>query len=455
MARPYPEEFPPALQAAAVAAWRFGYGARPGELTRISADPRGWLLAQLEPDAVPAFPFPDFPDSAADVAALIAATAEGPAALSRLRRLRAERLETEARAHTALALSTEAPFRERLVRFFANHFSISMQNPRVAPLAFAFEREVIRPLLSGTFIQMLTAAARHPAMLLLHDNIRSIGPFSDAGLRGAPDLKDGLARAILSRYAAGGEAAVNEADVRALALMLTGWSVAGPDEANAGRFVFRERWHQPQSKYFLNRNFPEAGALEAEAAIDRLARRPETARALARAMARHFVTDDPPPGLISRMLDGFTERGNDLLGMARGMVMAEEAWQPIPMSVKPPEDLVFSAYRSLGYGAEGALPALAALRTLGQDPKHAPPGTGWPQASAAWAAPQQILERLDWGLALARAAVGRLGRTPVADAALEMLGPWLRPATHRRLLVTGNRVEALGLLFAAPEFQRR
>jgi uncharacterized protein (DUF1800 family) len=455
MARPYPEEFPPELRAAAIAAWRFGYGARPGELTRISADPRGWLLAQLEPDAVPAFPFPDFPDSAADAAALIAAKAEGPAALARLRRLRAERLETEARAHTALALSTEAPFRERLVRFFANHFSLSMQDPSVFPLAFAFEREVIRPQLSGTFIQMLTAAVRHPALLLLHDNIRSIGPYSDAGLRGAPDVKEGLARAILSRYAGGGEAAANAKDVRALAMMLTGWSVAGPEEPGAGRFVFRENWHQPQSKYFQNRNYPEAGALEAEAALDALARRERTARALAEAMARHFVTDDPPQRLISDMLDGFTERGNDLLGVARGMVLSEVAWQPVPLKVKPPEELALSAYRTLGYGAEATLPTLAAMRILGQDPKHAPPGTGWPHASAAWAAPQQILERLDWGMGLARDAIGRLGRAPVADAALDRMGPWLRPATHRRLLVTGNRVEALGLLFAAPEFQRR
>src|SRR5690606_34209609 len=34
--------------ASAIAANRFGLGARPGELERIESDPRGWLRAQLE-----------------------------------------------------------------------------------------------------------------------------------------------------------------------------------------------------------------------------------------------------------------------------------------------------------------------------------------------------------------------------------------------------------------------
>lgn len=33
--------------AAAIAANRFGLGARPGDLRRIAADPRGWLTQQL------------------------------------------------------------------------------------------------------------------------------------------------------------------------------------------------------------------------------------------------------------------------------------------------------------------------------------------------------------------------------------------------------------------------
>jgi uncharacterized protein (DUF1800 family) len=39
------------LRAAAIAANRFGFGAKPGELAAIAQDPRGWLRQQLAPTA--------------------------------------------------------------------------------------------------------------------------------------------------------------------------------------------------------------------------------------------------------------------------------------------------------------------------------------------------------------------------------------------------------------------
>ena len=39
------------LKAAAIAANRFGFGAKPGELAAIAPDPRGWLRQQLSPVA--------------------------------------------------------------------------------------------------------------------------------------------------------------------------------------------------------------------------------------------------------------------------------------------------------------------------------------------------------------------------------------------------------------------
>jgi uncharacterized protein (DUF1800 family) len=39
----------PDMNAAALAAHRFGFGPRPGELRTIAGDPRGWVKSQLEP----------------------------------------------------------------------------------------------------------------------------------------------------------------------------------------------------------------------------------------------------------------------------------------------------------------------------------------------------------------------------------------------------------------------
>src|SRR5262249_52635472 len=44
----------PNLREAAIAANRFGFGARPGELNAIASDPRGWVKSQLGPQPLPA-----------------------------------------------------------------------------------------------------------------------------------------------------------------------------------------------------------------------------------------------------------------------------------------------------------------------------------------------------------------------------------------------------------------
>ncbi len=456
MALPYPKKFPPELRDAAIALTRFGYGARPGEVEAISGDPRGWLLAQLDDSAVPTDFFQGLPGGTEIAAQLLRASTAGEEVLRDYRQRASESFQTEATVHTAYALATGAPFRERLVRFWCNHFSLSVLNPRIFPLTHAFEREVVRPGLGGSFVQMLTAAMHHPAMLLNYGAERSIGPWSRAGLKGAAGMTDALARAVMGRYTFGEDHKPSGKDILNLTKMFTGWSIAGPEEANPGGFLFRETWHEPNSKYFLLRNYPHAGVLEAEATLDTLGRREETARNLAFKMARHFVADTPPPELISDMLRGFTNGGNSLTGMAKGMVMSQASWNPQQMKVKTPEDMVFSAARAMGLGGEAGRSALRSLAVLGQAAKHAPAPSGWSDISAAWLSPQQMLERLDWGAAAARQGMqpGMRDR-PASDTALAVLGPLLSPVTFRRIVVAADRGEGLAMFFASPEFQRR
>ena len=50
---------------AAIAANRFGLGARPGELRAIAGDPRGWLKAQIAPETAPPAPLAALPSTEA------------------------------------------------------------------------------------------------------------------------------------------------------------------------------------------------------------------------------------------------------------------------------------------------------------------------------------------------------------------------------------------------------
>src|SRR6185312_10122851 len=98
------------------------------------------------------------------------------------------------------ALTTPTPFHERLVWFWANHFTVSLRRGEVAALAGAFVDEAIRPHVTGRFHDMLLAVMRHPAMLLYLDNAGSAGPNSPIGLRRHLGLNENLARESLELH---------------------------------------------------------------------------------------------------------------------------------------------------------------------------------------------------------------------------------------------------------------
>ena len=146
-------------------------------------------------------------------------------------------------ARVASALTTPTPFVERLVHFWANHFAVSTEKPGVAALAGSFEAEAIRPHVLGRFEDMLVAVERHPAMQLFLDQTRSVGPDSMAAMRAAernPERKRGLnenlAREIMELHTLGVRSGYSQDDVTEFARALTGWSLAG-NPGNPGNGV--------------------------------------------------------------------------------------------------------------------------------------------------------------------------------------------------------------------------
>ena len=150
---------------AVVAATRFGYAARGDELGAIATDPRGWVVRQIERPVQPAFPA-DLPASQHMIAALLEMRRDKQQADRKAfnEQVRDVYL-AELTARTNAAVSSPTPVIERLVRFWSNHFTVSGFRPFVRGFAFAFEREAIRPHVTGRFVDMLLAAERHPAML--------------------------------------------------------------------------------------------------------------------------------------------------------------------------------------------------------------------------------------------------------------------------------------------------
>lgn len=434
-----------------IAANRFGLGPRPGSLAALARDPQGWLLRQLGP-ADGALPhLRDLPRSR-DVLADFLRLRKDREARKRFRKEVAGPLyRREAAQRTLAGIKTDTPYRERLVRFWSNHFTVSTTKGQIRPLVGAFEREAIRPHVTGRFADMLIAVARHPAMLVYLDNHTSIGPNSRAGQRRGRGLNENLAREILELHTLGVDGGYTQADVIAFARILTGWSIGTARRGDPGAFSFFEVRHEPGAKQLLGKTYREAGVAEGEAALRDLARHPATARFVATKLARHFVADEPPAAAVEALEDAYRESEGDLGALARTLVRLPQPWRDPLAKVKTPDELIVSAFRLLGAPARPQR-LLGPLRLLGQMPFAAPSPAGWPDRAAGWIGPESLLHRIELMGLLAKRAAGSVDPAAAAD---EAFGPVADAGTVTAVRRAESRREALALVLASREFQRR
>jgi uncharacterized protein (DUF1800 family) len=484
----------PSAPSAAAALARFGLGARPDE--PVPTRPQAWLLAQLPaftPRPAAIAPTPNSAEAArafrryiADIrpflaqnglingqnAALMAPQANPKAApknieasvRQQLRRQYRDYYAAHVEARFQSAVTTPTPFPERLVHFWANHFAVSADKLATIGLAGTLEFEAIRPALLGRFEDMLLAVARHPAMLLYLDQAQSIGPRSPiaqaAARRGrqrVPGLNENLAREILELHTLGAEAGYTQADVQALAAALTGWSVGGfvrrpiGFEAPDGAFVFQANWHQPGPQTLLGQRYAQSGEAQGRAMLEALARDPRTARHLCTKLARHFVADTPPPGLVDRLTDRWIETSGNLSAVYRTLVEAPEAWAPATKFKSPWEWLV-SALRGVGAKTASDQRYVAALTLLGQPVWRPGSPAGWDDVAASWAAPDALMRRVETASRLAQAIGDRIDARTLAP---QILPDILSTATAQAIARAESPAQALVLLLVSPEFMRR
>jgi uncharacterized protein (DUF1800 family) len=420
---------------------RFGLGRRGDE--PLPADPAVWLRDQLrQPDPSRIDPRPS---TATAVAAFLADRANRPKPEdSQVRAL----FRAEVKAELGNALTTPAPFRERLVWFWTNHFTVSIRGG-VAAAACAFVEEAIRPNVTGRFEDMLVAVMRHPAMLRYLNNAGSVGPDSPAGKGGKRGLNENLARECLELHTVSPAAGYTQADVTSFAKILTGWSI-DLREATPG-FRFRPAAHEPGAQIVMGQTFPE-GEEGGLATLHFLAGHPATHRFLAGKLVRHFVADVPSPDVVRRIESVLRDTNGDLGAAAAALTTLDAAWQPAA-KLRTPQDFVIATLRALDLPQEQreTLNLQGVLAGMGQPYQGAPQPNGWPDRAGDWAAPEAMMRRIDWAYGVS----GRVGTRDVVDLAALNLGPLLHDDTLQAVRRAGSRREAMTLLLTAPEFQRR
>lgn len=372
-------------------------------------------------------------------------------------------------ARMTTALTTPAPFVERLVHFWANHFAVSAEKLGVVGLSGLLEFEAIRPNVLGKFTDMLLAVERHPAMLLYLDQTLSIGPNSLVGTNAAlrnPNRKRGLnenlAREIMELHTLGVRSVYTQADVTEFARALTGWTVSGigrgpgarfADRAEGapGSFVFNDRVHEPGDRNIVGQRYAASGVGQGEAILRHLAAHPATAKHIATKLARHFAGDTPPPALVARLEQAFLKSSGDLPTVYRALVAAPEVWVEQPVKFKTPWEWSVSTMRALGYREAPPQPSVGLLNQLGQPVWKPGSPAGYDDVAGSWAGPDAVMRRVE-------AAERFASRAGPIDA--RALGPKLYPAalsatTQQQLARAESPGQALALLLVAPEAMRR
>lgn len=463
---------------------RFGLGARPGERADIS-DAREWLRRQLEDDAARLrAPAGSSLEVIGEALRGVRMTATGDERARREARQRVVGIHTaEARAALQQRLTSERPFIERLVAFWSNHLCVSAASKLpVAALAGAYERDVIRPHVLGSFEEMVLASARHPAMLLYLDNAQSIGPSSSAAsLAGAArggnaqrGLNENYARELLELHTLGVNGGYTQQDVTELARVLTGWSVAGlqPERARARpgmrpgrrplqqrdagggaiRFTFDERLHEPGARTVLGARYDEGGVDQGERVIRALCRHPSTAHFVATKLVTHFIADEAPAAAVDHVARVFSETNGDLRAVAMSLVDRPEAWQPELRKFRTPQDWLVAMLRAVV--APQAGDAIGQVLRQLRQPLWSPQSPkGFGDTTVEWADPDSLLNRAEF----ARTVTRRLmTRNVDARTLLDTIDVASTDPIHTML--TGNSTTAadrVALVFAGPSFQWR
>jgi len=369
-------------------------------------------------------------------------------------------------ARLSAALTTDSPFVERLVHFWANHFAVSVDKLPVIGLAGLLEFEAIRPHVLSKFSDMLLAVEQHPAMLVYLDQAQSIGPDSQAGqfiaMRGGRQrgLNENLAREIMELHTLGVRTGYSQADVTDFARALTGWTVSGLGRGPAARmiggtpgdFQFAALLHEPGERTIVGKRYGQGGEAQARAVLLDLAASPSTAKHISTKLARHFAGDDPPSSLVERLAQAYLASGGDLPTLYRELIASPEAWSPQPAKFKTPWEWSVSTMRAVGLKTLEPMVAAGVLKQLGQPTWQPGSPAGWDDIAASWAGPDALVRRVEVAQRLAE----RAGSSVDARALAEKLFPGsLTESTRTSIARAESPAEGLALLLVSPEFMRR
>ncbi len=362
------------------------------------------------------------------------------------------------------AIYSQRQLQEVMVDFWFNHFNISINKGLDRVLVGPYEEQAIRPNVLGKFRDILGATCYHPAMLFYLDNAQNAA----AGTPGPKGKKIGLnenyARELMELHTLGVDGGYSQKDVIELARVLTGLSIPLPglrrmaaenNSASAGYFgQFYPARHDRGEKVILGHKIAASGAKEIEEALDLLARHPSTAKHISYKLAQYFVADEPPPALVQRLAQKFTESDGDIKSVLTTLFDSPEFFdnRNLNAKYKSPYRYAISALRATG--AQPARYELVAnfLKMQGQPLYGCLTPDGYKNTKAAWLNSDALLKRINFATALGSGAMPQIGGIVSYDQIADTVnGGKLNAKTEAVIAKTPPPLKA-AILLGSPDF---
>jgi len=362
-----------------------------------------------------------------------------------------QKLSAELQASRILrAVYSERQLHEVMVDFWTNHFNIFMGKGADRWLLPAYDRDTIRPNAMTKFVALLEATAKSPAMLFYLDNFQSVNPdmrqprgLQAAAQRQRRGINENYARELMELHTLGVDGGYTQKDVQEVARCFTGWTIFAPrgggaavnammgeaGRANAGTFFFNRRTHDDGEKIVLGQKIPAGGGIkDGLMVLDILAHHPSTAKFIATKLVRHFVADNPPASLVKRVAATYEKTDGDIREMLRTIFFSNEfnSADAYRGKIKRPFELVISAVRTLGGDTNGGPGIHQWMQRMGEPLYGHQTPNGYSDAADAWVNTGGLLERMNFGLALAsnripgtRVNLNKLARTSEQGNAID------------------------------------
>ena len=341
--------------------------------------------------------------------------------------------------------------KEILTDFWFNHFNVSFTKNDCEQYIPVYERDAIRPNVVGKFENLLLATAKSPAMLLYLDNFNSTGNNEEIDALQAKrearlakmdnsmnangkikkpkakGLNENYAREVMELHTLGVDGGYTQTDVTEAARVLTGWTIYPISDyggvgqikkaiekigesnlekrgfVHEGDFLFAMNRHDDKPKTVLGKLYNEGGYNEGVTLLKTLANHQSTANFICKKLATRFVSDVPPQSIITKMATTFIKTNGDIKQVIITMVTAPEFWtkDALREKTKSPFEYAISSLRALHANITQPMQINNWITKMGQKMYYYQAPTGYPDKAQYWINTGSLLNRMNFGLALA------------------------------------------------------